>query len=99
MFHQMVQLLDNSFFFSVAFSPSCWIEPQVHRSLFNSLAKIADCSSALCNKHSYLCKLYNRHFLVTILSWEHACTECAWLKFSVTASVDREVICHHIKFP
>jgi hypothetical protein len=53
----------------------------------------------LCNKHSYLCKLYNRNFLVTILSWEHACTECAWLNFSVTASVDREVICHHIKYP
>jgi len=28
--------------FFVAFSPSCWIEPQVHRSLFNSLAKIAE---------------------------------------------------------
>ncbi len=54
----------------------------------------------LCNKHSYLCKPIQQTFFGdSILSWEHACTECAWLNFSVTASVDREVICHHIKYP
>lgn len=38
-------------------------------------------------------------FSDSILSWEHACTECAWLNFSVIASVDSEVICHQIKYP